>query len=55
MSESGSQLPADYASLLAKVKERVRAARYAALKAVNKELLLLDPVLLSPRAQYSCS
>ena len=31
--------PNDYASLLAEVKERVRAARYAALKAVNKELV----------------
>ena len=39
MSESGSRLPADYMSLLAEVKERVRAARYAALKAVNKELV----------------
>ena len=29
----------DYAGLLAEVKERVRAARYAALKAVNKELV----------------
>ena len=32
-------LPEDYAHLLADVKERVRAAQYAALKAVNKELL----------------
>ena len=31
----------DYAGLLAEVKERVRAARYAALKAVNKELVSL--------------
>ncbi len=29
----------DYACLLAEVKERVRASRYAALKAVNKELV----------------
>ena len=32
-------LPEDYARLLAEVKERVRAAQYAALKAVNKELV----------------
>ncbi len=32
-------MPSDYAGLLAEVKERVRAARYAALKAVNKELV----------------
>ena len=32
-------LPNDYAGLLAEVKERVRAARYVALKAVNKELV----------------
>ncbi len=32
-------VPPDYAGLLAEVKERVRAARYAALKAVNKELV----------------
>lgn len=31
--------PADYAVLLAEVKERVRSAQYAALKAVNKELV----------------
>ncbi|NLM71728.1 MAG: DUF1016 domain-containing protein [Synergistaceae bacterium] len=30
---------ADYARLLAEVKERVRSAQYAALKAVNKELV----------------
>lgn len=34
-------IPPDYAGLLAEVKERVRAARYAALKAVNKELVSL--------------
>ncbi len=39
MGETGSRLPADYVSLLAEVKERVRAARYAALNAVNKELV----------------
>ena len=33
--------PNDYAGLLEEVKERVRAARYAALKAVNKELVNL--------------
>lgn len=33
--------PNDYAGLLAEVKERVRAARYVALKAVNKELVSL--------------
>jgi len=32
-------IPADYASLLAAVKERVRAAQYEALRAVNKELI----------------
>jgi predicted nuclease of restriction endonuclease-like (RecB) superfamily len=34
-------IPSDYASLLAEVKERVRAAQYEALRAVNKELLSL--------------
>lgn len=32
-------LPPDYAALLTTVKERVRAAQYAALKAVNTELI----------------
>jgi hypothetical protein len=32
-------LPKNYALLLAEVKERVRAAQQAALKAVNKELV----------------
>lgn len=32
-------LPTDYAGLLALVKERVRLAQYAALKAVNTELV----------------
>jgi predicted nuclease of restriction endonuclease-like (RecB) superfamily len=32
-------LPDDYAALLSQVKERVRAAQYQALKAVNKELV----------------
>lgn len=35
-------LPADYPGLLASVKERVRAAQYAALKAVNTELVGLS-------------
>jgi predicted nuclease of restriction endonuclease-like (RecB) superfamily len=33
------RLPGDYIELLAKVKERVRSAQYAALRAVNKELV----------------
>ena len=33
------RLPEDYAGLLATVKERVRSAQYAALKAVNIELV----------------
>ena len=39
---SETQLPADYVSLLAEVKERVRTVRYAALKAVNKELVSIE-------------
>ena len=35
------RLPDDYAALLSEVKERVRAAQYEALKAVNKELVAL--------------
>jgi predicted nuclease of restriction endonuclease-like (RecB) superfamily len=34
-----TEQPADYQRLLSQVKERVRAAQYAALKAVNKELI----------------
>jgi predicted nuclease of restriction endonuclease-like (RecB) superfamily len=34
-------LPKDYAFLLAEVKERIRAAQYEALRAVNKELVAL--------------
>jgi predicted nuclease of restriction endonuclease-like (RecB) superfamily len=34
-----SLIPADYAQLLAEVKKRVRSAHYAALKAVNTELV----------------
>jgi len=37
--ENTVYLPADYASLLTSVKERVCAAQYAALKAVNTELV----------------
>jgi predicted nuclease of restriction endonuclease-like (RecB) superfamily len=39
MSADKRLVPADYASLLAEVKERVRSAQYAALRAVNKELI----------------
>lgn len=39
MSKIIRKLPGDYAELLAEVKERVRSAQYAALKAVNKELV----------------
>jgi predicted nuclease of restriction endonuclease-like (RecB) superfamily len=41
MSKTGQLTTEDYASLLAEVKERVRAAQYAALKVVNKELVTL--------------
>ncbi len=34
-----SNLPEDYGSLLLEVKERIRAAQYQALRAVNKELV----------------
>ena len=34
-----SDLPEDYGSLLLEVKERIRAAQYQALRAVNKELI----------------
>jgi len=34
-----SKLPEDYGLLLVEVKERIRAARYRALRAVNKELV----------------
>jgi len=34
-----SKLPEDYGSLLLEVKKRIRAARYRALRAVNKELV----------------
>ena len=41
MTKLSNQLPADYAVLLAEVKERVRSAQYEALEAVNKELVAL--------------
>ena len=39
MAKRNQPVPADYGSLLVAVKERVRAAQYQALKAVNKELV----------------
>lgn len=39
MSNTKPSLPEGYASLLAEVKEGVRSAQYAALCAVNKELV----------------
>jgi len=33
------KLPGDYSSLFVEVKERIRSAQYAALKAANKELV----------------
>jgi predicted nuclease of restriction endonuclease-like (RecB) superfamily len=36
-----TEQPADYPLLLSQVKERIRTAQYAALKAVNKELISL--------------
>jgi hypothetical protein len=39
MNDSKEILPGDYTALLASVKERVRSAQYAALKAVNTELV----------------
>ena len=39
--EASMDLPSDYAELLSSVKERVRSAQYAALKAVNVELVSL--------------
>jgi len=39
MSKSDKILPIDYGSFLTAVKERVRAAQYAALRAVNTELV----------------
>lgn len=34
-------LSTEYATVLAKINERVRSAQYAALRAVNKELVAL--------------
>jgi len=39
MPKKNHPIPADYGALLVAVKERVRAAQYQALKAVNKELV----------------
>ncbi len=41
MSRVVAAVPKDYVALLAEVKERVRAARYQALRAVNQELVNL--------------
>jgi predicted nuclease of restriction endonuclease-like (RecB) superfamily len=34
-------IPTDYAALLGDIKQRIRAAQYEALKAVNKQLITL--------------
>ena len=34
-------IPKDYATLLGEIKQRIRAAQYEALKAVNKEMISL--------------
>ena len=39
MNETESPLPDDYTGLLAEVRERIRSAQYAALRAVNTELV----------------
>jgi predicted nuclease of restriction endonuclease-like (RecB) superfamily len=39
MTKISKRLPDDYVTLLAEVKERVRAAQYEALKAVNRQLV----------------
>ena len=36
-----TNLPNDYPALLGEIKQRIRAAQYEALKAVNKELIAL--------------
>lgn len=41
MSEKSNQLPADYVSLLADIKQRVRYAQTSAMLAVNAELIRL--------------
>lgn len=38
-SENKLRLPGDYGRLLTEVKERIRAAQYKALSAVNRELV----------------
>ena len=44
--------PVDYAQLLAEVKERIRSAQYAALKAVNTELVGLYWLDRVPQAGF---
>lgn len=39
MTKNLSRNPVAYAQLLAEIKDRVRAAQYAALRAVNRELV----------------
>ncbi len=39
MNEKVQELPAQYPALLAEIKEKVRAAQYAALRAVNQQLV----------------
>jgi len=39
MRQDSPVLSGDYATLLSEVKARVRSAQYAALRAVNKELV----------------
>lgn len=41
MRKSRELIPADYAALLAEIKDRVRAGQYEALRSVNKELIAL--------------
>ena len=36
-----TNLPSNYPALLGEIKQRIRAAQYEALKAVNKELIAL--------------
>jgi hypothetical protein len=36
-----TNLPSNYPALLGDIKQRIRAAQYEALKAVNKELIVL--------------
>jgi hypothetical protein len=39
IADTPSGLPASYAQLVAEIKERIRAAQYAALRSVNRELI----------------